>query len=223
MAVFVKKLRQSKGFRNAKLVLPPYPHLFHWKSNFKQIQIFWNKFFDLPSLKLYTEVIDFWEFLNEVKHLKNSKGSLVIDDVFKLQHFDSMFDNGVFEDKFEEAACRRSRYSTNNYFEYHNITENRLLCLNFQGSAGLLYKVLKTYVPLKKSEKPRIVMFANAETVLHDYFGDEEYWMARRSMRFSKRLVDIANEYRRGVFGSTDELDFVQRPLHWIDEKVRKI
>jgi peptide-O-fucosyltransferase len=220
MAVFVKKLRQTKGFQHTKLVLPTFPHLYHWKSRFRQSQIFWNKFFDLPSLKLYTEVIDLWEFFEEVKDLVNSKGLLVINDVFKLQHFDSMFENGVFEDKFEETACRRSEYDNINYFEYYNITENRLKCLNFQGSAGLLYKVLRKYVVPRKSDKPKIVMFQNAEIVLHDSFGDAEYWMARRSMRFNENFVQIANDYRRDYFRSNDQDDLVQRPAHWVDEKV---
>ena len=32
--------------------------------------------------------------------------------------------------------------------------------------------------------------------MLHDRFGDGEYWAARRSMRFSPRLVDRAAQFR---------------------------
>jgi peptide-O-fucosyltransferase len=67
------------------------------------------------------------------------------------------------------------------------------------------------------------VLFAHAETALHDYFGDEDYWRARRSMRFNKYLQAIGNAYRMDFLGSTDEKDQVQRPDRWIDEKVNSI
>ena len=69
-------------------------------------------------------------------------------------------------------------------------------------------------------DQPRIVLFANAETALHDFFGDEEYWRARRSMRFNNELISIANDYRRDFLDSEDKKDLVQRPVKWIDEKV---
>lgn len=62
---------------------------------------------------------------------------------------------------------------------------------------------------------------SNSETMLHDYFGDVEFWRARRSMRFSKYLQSIANAYRMDFFGSSDENDLVQRPQKWQEEKVR--
>lgn len=64
------------------------------------------------------------------------------------------------------------------------------------------------------------MLFAHAETALHDFFGDSEYWRARRSMRFNKYLQAIGNAYRMDFLGSTDEKDNVQRPALWTDEKV---
>lgn len=64
------------------------------------------------------------------------------------------------------------------------------------------------------------MLFAHAETALHDFFGDSEYWRARRSMRFNKYLQAIGNAYRMDFLGSTDEKDKVQRPALWTDEKV---
>jgi peptide-O-fucosyltransferase len=70
------------------------------------------------------------------------------------------------------------------------------------------------------SDEPRIVFFFNAETVLHDYWGNDEYWKARRSMRFNNYLVQEANKYRLDHFGSSNDLDEVQRPDSWLSEKV---
>lgn len=60
----------------------------------------------------------------------------------------------------------------------------------------------------------------NAETVLHDYWGGAEYWMARRSMRFNSNLVEIANAFRSDTFNSTDEFDGIERPNDWRNETV---
>lgn len=235
-ATFVKNLRNIKGYEDTKLVLPPFHHLFHWKSNFNQNQIFWNKFFDLKSFKKYTDVLDMWEFFEEIRPII-ADDQILIDEVYKMQHFENMFENGVFEDKFEEIACTRGKKQGFSYFEYsfgiifiykhynicffryNNITENHISCLSFQGSAMLLYKVLEKNQH-KRPTGPRIVLFLQAETILHDYFGDVEYWKVRRSMRFNKNLIQIADTYRNDYLGSTNDLDLIQRPEDWIQEKV---
>lgn len=99
MATFLKQLRQVEGFSNAHLVLPAFHHLYHWKSNFRQSNMFWNHFFDLESLKRYTEILDMWEFFSILQ--SHGKHQVEIDQVFRLQHFEEMFENGVFVDKFE--------------------------------------------------------------------------------------------------------------------------
>lgn len=99
MAIFLKQLRLVKGFSNAYLVLPSFHHLYHWKSNFRQSNMFWNHFFDLESLKRYTEILDMWEFFNILQ--SNAQHQVEIDQVFRLQQFEEMFENGVFVDKFE--------------------------------------------------------------------------------------------------------------------------
>ena len=220
MAVFLESLRKIKGYENSFLVLPAFHHLYHWKSHFKQNLMFWNHFFDLNSLKLYTNVLDMWEFFEKIKR-KTRKKIVTLSEVYRLQHFENMFESGVFVDKFEETACRKSEYDNFHYFDYHNITEHSITCLNFQGSATLLINVLEEYKNTNQLlNQPRIVLFTNAETALHDFFGDEEYWRARRSMRFNKELISIANDYRRDFFDSEDEKDLVQRPVNWINEKV---
>lgn len=220
MATFIRQLRTFEGYRSTHLVLPVFHHLYHWKSQFPQSNMFWNHFFDLPSMKRYTSVLDLWEFFDIIK-LKTGNDQVEIGEVYKLQHFESMFENGVFVDKFEEAACTRHEYDNYHYMEnYYNITEKTITCVNFQGSVMLLKDILDEYKNRSK-KKPRIVLFAHAETALHDFFGDSEYWRARRSMRFNKNLQAIAAAYREDFLGSTDEKDKVQKPEIWTDEKVK--
>lgn len=223
MAIFMKQLRNFKGYRKAQLVLPSFHHLYHWKSQFRQSNIFWNHFFDLPSLKQYTSVLDIWEFFDLIR-FETDNDNLEISEVYKLSHFESMFENGVFVDKFEEAACTRNEYDNYHYMEnYYNITERTITCINFQGSVMLLKDILDEYKDKFEKKGPRIILFSHAETALHDFFGDSEYWMARRSMRFNKNLRAIGDAYRTDFLGSTDDKDKVQRPELWMDEKVRKI
>lgn len=55
---------------------------------------------------------------------------------------------------------------------------------------------------------------------MHPHWGDAEFWRARRSMRFSTHLINVAKHYRLREFGSNDSTDSIQRPLNWEDEKV---
>jgi peptide-O-fucosyltransferase len=64
-------------------------------------------------------------------------------------------------------------------------------------------------------------MFDHAEVVLHDTFGDAQYWEARRSMRFASVLVKLAANFRMKYLNSTDETDGTVRPDDWTEEKVR--
>ena len=160
MAIFLKNLRQAKGYSNAHLVLPVFHHLYHWKSHFRQTNIFWNHFFDIDSLKLYTNVLDMWEFFDIVRQQHHQK-IVEISEVYLLQHFEAMFESGVFVDKFEETACSLTENDNYHFLEYYNITEKTITCLNFQGSASLLIKILESYKEQHHTPgTPRIVLFS---------------------------------------------------------------
>lgn len=64
------------------------------------------------------------------------------------------------------------------------------------------------------------IALLNAETVLHDHWGNVEYWRARRSMRFNSYLIQIATHFRATNFDSTDVKDRIQHPDDWRDETV---
>lgn len=61
-ATLVKELRKKEDWA---LVLPPWPHLAHWRTKYLQDNLKWEKFFDLPSLNDYVPVIEFDDYLNK--------------------------------------------------------------------------------------------------------------------------------------------------------------
>ena len=61
-ATLVKELRKTEDW---VLVLPPWPHLPHWKTNYLQANLKWENFFDLPSLSEYVPVIEFEDYLTK--------------------------------------------------------------------------------------------------------------------------------------------------------------
>lgn len=69
VANLVKKLREKEDWI---LVLPPWPHLYHWKSQFDQYNLPWGMFFDVSSLNEYVpsiEFITFEEYLQKVGYI----------------------------------------------------------------------------------------------------------------------------------------------------------
>jgi peptide-O-fucosyltransferase len=63
-------------------------------------------------------------------------------------------------------------------------------------------------------------MIDRVETILHDRFGDNYYWQARRSMRYASHLIDIANEYRQSILNSNDQNDRTVIDNDWTKMKV---
>uniref|UniRef100_A0A182QKM5 GDP-fucose protein O-fucosyltransferase 2 n=1 Tax=Anopheles farauti TaxID=69004 RepID=A0A182QKM5_9DIPT len=223
LAVFVEYLRTQPGYRRARLVLPPWSNLVHWRStNIDQTQLLWSHFFDLRSMRLYTDVIDMDEFFDAYRALHGPDEPVVLDEVYKLKHFDNMFENGVFVDKFEEHVCPKSQDSMAGAFlGYANLSTRDFTCLHFQGSAMLLHRLLETY-RRPDTRHARYVLILNAEIVLHDLWGNVDYWAARRSMRFASELVEVAARFRADFLNSSDQQDRTVRPARWTDEKPRR-
>ncbi|XP_040172562.1 GDP-fucose protein O-fucosyltransferase 2 isoform X2 [Anopheles arabiensis] len=222
LAVFVQFLRTQRGYRRTRLVLPPWSSLVHWRSgNIDQQQLLWGNFFDLPSMRLYTDVLDMDEFFAEYGRLHGPDATtVVLDEVYKLKHFEQMFENGVFVDKFEEHVCPKGHDGALAYFGYGNFTADAFTCLHFQGSAMLLHRLLERYRP-GRPHATRYVHVLNAEIVLHDLWGNVDYWEARRSMRFAPPLVDVATRFRAEYLNSSDRADRTVRPARWTDERSR--
>lgn len=154
MAVFLKSLRRRKSYENSYLVLPPFYQLYHWslaasgRRRENEEILFWNHFFDLNSMRRYTNVIDLWVYFEIMRDCFGMKSKTIIDHVFKLRHFESMFQSGKFEEKFEvQANCdrdsSRSRGQVINL--YSNFSVAKTHCVEFQGSARLLYNLMEKY------------------------------------------------------------------------------
>ncbi|GLV36279.1 O-fucosyltransferase 2 [Carabus blaptoides fortunei] len=208
LAVLGNLLKKSKNnkLKNFKIVLPPWSELYHWRSQTYNMHIPWSHFFDLGSLQKFAPVIEMYQFFNEVG---SNYEQLIIDEVFILQNFEDMFETGNFEDKMAVEECTENE--TVNFYKYDNLTSNNIRCLSFHGHASQLISLLE-------KSTSNSILFDHAEIVLHDRFGDRTFWEARRSMRFSKKLRFIANEFREKYLNSTDELDNTFIPEDWTTE-----
>ncbi|XP_018322951.1 GDP-fucose protein O-fucosyltransferase 2 isoform X2 [Agrilus planipennis] len=211
-AVFANKMKNSKNenLRNIKLVLPPWSNLYHWNTDLPDKQFPWSYFFDLESLKKFAPVIEMHEFFQD---LGPRYTKVNIDAVYILQHFEDMFKTNNFEDRMLIEPCQNVIQTS--FFYYENITSTNIKCLSFHGKVSDLSKLLRdsTY---------RTILFDHAEVALHDWFGDRLYWQARRSMRFNRELVEIANIFRENFLNSTDMFDNTIRPLDWREERVKR-
>ena len=58
-------------------------------------------------------------------------------------------------------------------------------------------------------------MIDRAETLLHDSFGDADYWKCRRSMRFAYKLVKKSEELRAMFLNSDDQSDRTELTPDW--------
>lgn len=216
MATLVKKLNENSAVDKWILVLPPWGPLYHWKSKNIgfQTQIKWSTFFDTHSMAAYAPVIEFEDFLNE-------HGS-EIDVVYSLQHYAEGWTDGQWEEKADIRECiDPSPYSKaleNGYvawfWGYENVTAKDFRCLSIQGYSSTLKKVIEQLYA-------RAIMVDRAEVILHDAFGDAEYWMVRKSMVFSKTLISIGDSFRKDYLNSTDQTDRTEKPQDGIDANKR--
>lgn len=217
MAVFVKKL--NKAFPNSYwvLVLPPWGHLYHWQSRQlgHQVRIPWANFFDLESLQRYVPVIEFHDW----KEITGGE----VGAVYYLQGYKEGWKNGKFEEKFDLRDClQEPRYEKKNdgvwegeFFYHDRVTAKHFACLSVQGHTSVVAEFVK-------EQNLESIMLDRAENLLHDWFGDVEYWGARRSMRFAEPLVARANQLRRENLDSDDSKDGTMVPDDWREERVEK-
>lgn len=155
---FLHLLRRKKHYENAYLVLPPFYRLYHWNLNVDVRSktdgwdpddvVFWNHFFDLDSLKRYAPVLDLWEYFDVMKECFGSGNQIVVDNVFRLQNFEDMFQGGKFEEKFEvKKDCDEHAWHVRGQFIYlySNFTLHQTNCVDFQGSGMILHGLLQKY------------------------------------------------------------------------------
>ena len=199
-------------------MLPPWGHLYHWKSRQlgHQTKIPWAAFFDLHSLGLYVHVMEF------VDWVKVSGG--IVDTVFYLQGYKEGWTDGKFEEKYDVRDCiEPARYHQQyeggvydgQFFHFDNVFAKSFSCLSVQGSTRVV-------ADLVKDQEGQSVMLDTAENLLHDWFGDADYWAARRSMRFSKTLWTRATVFRSEELDSDDVRDDTKVTEDWREQRAER-
>lgn len=207
MANLVQKLRErSLPISNWSLVLPPWGPLYHWFSpNLQRTQISWSSFFDISSLSRFVPVIEFEEFLR----LSPSSSVVTIPYVYTLQHFSEGWGEH-FEEKLQVRTCNeQTMYEKGNDGYYHGwffgyedrVRAREFQCLSAQGFVTVLTDFLLKNLTWPMENDVKSVMFERAETLLHVDYAGLNYWNARRSMRYAKRLINL------GEIGISDHPD----------------
>ncbi|KAK9890965.1 hypothetical protein WA026_013303 [Henosepilachna vigintioctopunctata] len=208
-AVLAQQLAASDNpkLKNFKLVLAPWSHLYHWTYSYKAEMIPWSYFFDIPSLKSFSPVIEMHEFFQEQS---NGLHEILIDEVYVMQNWEEMMTTGYFVNKWQVVECEEEDEIS--YFYYTNVTSNNVKCLKFHGPSTYLTELL-----LKS--RANTILFTHAEVALHPTFGDSLYWACRRSIRYNKDLVAVATYFRNSQLASTNKADNIVVPERWQDEK----
>jgi len=120
-----------------------------------------------------------------------------------LQHFSEGWGEH-FEEKLEVRKCneetmyekRNDNYYYGWFFGYEDrVRAKQFQCLSAQGFVTVLADfVLKNITWSEETNDEHLVksiMFDRAETLLHVDYGGYNYWQARRSMRYAKRLITL--------------------------------
>ena len=182
------------------LVLPPWRHLYHWKSRYiEQEAVKWNLFFDIHNMNFYVPVMEFDEFLN----LEGYSG---IDHLLYLERHPDGFKNG-WKEVIEFGDCEKPLYHKGDDGVFHgyfwnieNVYAKKFNCVNVQGHSTILADFLKKL-------DARSVFVPRFEEVLHIDYGGTEFFKARRSLVFAKHLRQEGDEFRSKFLNSTNEVD----------------
>lgn len=181
LAIMLVEAQKKGKMKNWNLVLPPWYRLYHWRKSISNIRPFpWSAFFDVKSLKTYAPVVE----LHEV-FAKTPEKTLEIDVLYVIQNYFTEFhETNTFEDLWEitDENC----IYDGEFWGYNNVTVKETLCLKFQGKASILLEILALH------PKDTKIMFHHAEIPIHDNFGNKAFWDCRKSMKFSKKLINVA-------------------------------
>jgi len=217
IAVLTRKLNIQDKTTQYILVLPPWGNLYHWQSRDIGVQsrLPWSLFFDTASISNFVPVIELAEFLSIEGNIINS--------VYYLQGYEGGWKDGKFEEKFDILKCLdppqyRKDHSgrwKGYFWDFQDIRADKFECMSLQGTTDVLNKFL-----INSDDKS--IMVDRAETLLHSYFGDENYWGVRRSMRFAQHLVNIADQYRMSVLKSNDPQDNTTKNEDWREHRVER-
>jgi len=218
IAVFVRNLNQVSINNTYNLVLPPWGRMYHWQSRELGVQekIPWAKFFEVSSIRKFVPVMELEEFIER-------EANDVIDQVFYLQGYSEGWSSGNFEEKYDFRDCieperyfKKNSYWRGYFWGFHSqVKAKDFKCVSVQGITSVLN-------PLIEGFAGKSVMLDRAENLLHQEFGGVDYWLARRSMRFARNLVAVANDFRKRNLDSTDEKDDTVKPIEWAEQRPQR-
>jgi peptide-O-fucosyltransferase len=119
------------------LVLPAWPHLYHWQSEFRQEKIPWRQFFEVDKLNEYVPVMEFEDYLKEY--------GPNIQQLFYLQNFP--WKNGdEWKERLAPDKCTKDiryyqdekGYWLGHFSGYNEVIVENLQCVSVLGDARLL-------------------------------------------------------------------------------------
>ena len=145
----ILNLRRTTSY-NWILVLPPWPHLYHWKSHFIQNSVQWSRFFDIKALNQLLPCIELESYIkreghviNEVSHVTNFlhlQYSANIK-VLQLQRPKDPWKNGEFIQSITEEVCSVPHQDI--VFDNEKLLVGKRTCLAVQGQVSLLCSYLE--------------------------------------------------------------------------------
>lgn len=136
VANLVRRLRETEPWI---LVLPPWPRLPHWHSNYEQENIPWRMFFDLDSLNEHVPCIEYEDFLTEYGH--------EIDRILYLQNYAEGWTSETWEDKIDARDCIENVpyiKDSNNLWKrsygaiFPELRSKQFQCMSVQGFASIM-------------------------------------------------------------------------------------
>ncbi|ELT94489.1 hypothetical protein CAPTEDRAFT_128307, partial [Capitella teleta] len=187
------------------LVLPPWGHLYHWQSRtISNSQIPWAKFFDLASLRKLIPVMEFTDYLKVT-------GKPEVESAIYLQRYKEGWSGGHWEEKMHERECLDKHGFVQDddglwrwwFWGYKDAYAIDFKCMSVQAQ----YTFLKPY--LLHNTTARSVLLLRAEHLIHGSYSEWSpvWWTARRSMVFSQKLRDVADQFREAELNSDDVKD----------------
>lgn len=175
------------------LVLPPWPHLYHWKSGY-QGALPWSQFFDLYSLSHFIPVMDYGVY-------KRLYDPVTINRVWQLDTPDFLAEGYKFDSEFTSMACNKE-YIENTYSKisksYHDpfiesifgdLTVQAVECYQVMGGTDVAEESL---LSVREGE---FVLLENFEMLMHHSFAGKLFWAARASMVYAEHLRKIGDEF----------------------------
>ncbi|KAL5508900.1 hypothetical protein EMCRGX_G004162 [Ephydatia muelleri] len=124
-ANFVNSLRQDEDW---VLVLPPWPHLYHWTSPIEQQWLTWDNFFHLPSMAAYVPSVSFDEF----RRITGNQ----IDELIHTQPFENPFEGGQWVEKMQEVEC--GNHGNEMGWGHSEVRVRRVHCMAAQGRTDVM-------------------------------------------------------------------------------------